>query len=259
MTTDTAANAGVTPILQDTPLPEDLAGWALFLDIDGTLLDMAPAPDEVIVPEWMPGALANLTSRMGGALALITGRAMEDADELFAPRRFSVAGLHGADIRFPDGRMHMAPRSEALNPLRAELASLVALNPGLVMEDKQAGLAIHYRLAPAFGDSLIALMTAFARNSGGIFELQLGKMVVEVRPAGTSKGTAVTALLEQPPFKGRKPLAIGDDLTDEAMFEVVNAYGGRAVRVGRPDRPTVATAEIDQAEDVRRWLKRIAA
>ncbi|GGE37374.1 putative trehalose-phosphate phosphatase [Agaricicola taiwanensis] len=261
MTIDTAEDAVAKsdPDCHSRPLPEDLTGWALFLDIDGTLLDLAAAPTEVVVPEWMPGALERLSRRLDGALALVTGRALENADELFTPHRFAVAGLHGADIRFASGQMHMAPRSSFLDPLRNELASLAALNPGLVLEDKQAGVAIHYRLAPKFGDGLIAKLTNFAEASAGAFEVQLGKMVVEVRPAGANKGTAVTALLSQPPFQGRKPLAIGDDLTDEAMFVVVNAYGGRAVRVGRPDRPTVATAEVDQAEDVRNWLERIAA
>lgn len=241
-----------------SPLPEDLTGWALFLDIDGTLLDLAAAPTEVVIPVWMPGALANLSKRLDGALALVTGRALDNADELFAPQRFSVAGLHGADIRFADGQMHEAPRSEALHPLRVELTSLVALNPGLVLEDKLAGLAIHYRLAPKFGEGLIRLLTEFVEAHPDQFEVQLGKMVVEVRPAGSNKGTAVEALLSRAPFKGRMPLVIGDDLTDEAMFEVANAYGGRAVRVGRPDRPTVATAEVDSADDVRTWLERIA-
>jgi trehalose 6-phosphate phosphatase len=183
---------------------------------------------------------------------------LPNADSLFEPARFCVAGLHGADVRFPDGSMMQAPRSAALDPLRRELAALVALNPGLVLEDKEAGLAIHYRLAPKFGDDLIARMTDFALRHRETFEVQNGKMVVEVRPAHTNKGTAVEALLKQPPFAGRRPLAIGDDLTDEAMFVVVEAHGGRAVRVGRPDRPTVASAEIDNTDQVRNWIKRLA-
>lgn len=260
MTTDTAETTAdtVESNVHSSPLPEDLTGWALFLDIDGTLLDLAAAPTEVVIPGWMPGALASLSKRLNGALALVTGRALDNADSLFAPQRFSVAGLHGAEIRFADGQIHEAPRSEFLNPLRLELASLVALNPGLVLEDKLAGLAIHYRLAPKFGEGLIRLMTEFVEAHEDQFEVQLGKMVVEVRPAGSNKGTAVEAFLARPPFQGRKPLAVGDDLTDEAMFEIANAYGGRAVRVGRPDRPTAATAGVDSADDVRTWLERIA-
>jgi trehalose 6-phosphate phosphatase len=259
MTTNTTDTAAVLqPQSTYEALPENPDGWAFFLDIDGTLIDLAPAPDEVVIPEWMAPALGALSARVGGALALVTGRALDDADGLFAPARFCVAGLHGSDIRFPDGTLSKAPRSSALDPLRRELSALVALNPGLVMEDKDAGLAIHYRLAPKFEDNLIALMTRFADENAGSFEVQNGKMVVEVRPAGTNKGTAVAALLTQPPFAGRRPMAIGDDLTDEAMFVVVEAHGGRAVRVGRPDRPTAASAEVDSADTVRDWLERIA-
>lgn len=247
-----------TPTTSDRILPDTLDGWALFLDIDGTLLDLALVPTEVVVPEWMPAALISLSRQTGGALALVTGRTLDDADALFMPTLFPLAGLHGADIRLPDGRMHKAPRSALLDPLRVELAAMSRLNPALIVEDKGAGLAIHYRLAPKFGDRLIERMTRFVETASDAFEVQHGKMVVEVRPAGTSKGTAVKAFLEQAPFAGRRPLAIGDDLTDEAMFAVVEACGGRAVRVGSPDRPTAASMEVDSADDIRGWIERMA-
>lgn len=225
--------------------------WAVFLDIDGCLLDLAPTPDEIFVPPDLPPAIEKLRLTLGGALALVTGRGLTYADALFDPFPFPIAGLHGAEMRGPDGKMIEATAPPAFAELKAALAEEAKSMPGVLIEDKGAAVAAHYRLAPQYELSLGERMRRFAEAAGPDWALQLGKMVYEIRPARASKGDAVERFMAEPPFTGRLPLALGDDLTDESMFAVANARGGLSFRVGRPDAQTCAIGTVASPTDVR--------
>ncbi len=246
-------------IAGEPPLPSSTDGWAFFFDVDGTLIDLAPTPDAVIVPVWMPAALRALSVRAGGALALVTGRSIPDIDRLFDPEKFAAAGLHGGDVRLDSGPLVQAPRAASLDGLRATLGPLAAGHPGVLVEDKGAGIAVHFRAVPELGPVVAGHLERFVAGAGGQFAVQHGKMVVEVRLAASDKGRAVQLFMDQPGFAGRRPLVIGDDLTDESMFEVAEARGGRAVRVGAEERDSAASARISGAPAVRDWLRGIAA
>jgi trehalose 6-phosphate phosphatase len=211
-------------------LPATPNGWAFFLDFDGTLIDIAPTPEAVTIPPELPGVLMRLADRADGALALVSGRPMESLDRFLAPVRLPSAGIHGAEIRLPDGRREMLAAPE-LEALRGRLRALGVGAPELLVEEKSVSVTIHYRQRPELGPSLRAAILAIISGSPGLV-LQPGKMMLEVRPAGADKGQALTRFMEQPPFAGRRPLAIGDDLSDEHMFQVAEKMGGLAVRVG---------------------------
>lgn len=228
--------------------------WAVFLDIDGCLLDLAPTPDEIHVPPDLPPAIEKLRLSLGGALALVTGRGLTYADALFDPFPFPIAGLHGAEMRGPDGKMIHADAPPAFAELKATLAEEAKAMPGVLIEDKGAAVAAHYRLAPHYELALGEKMRAFAEAAGPDWALQLGKMVYEIRPARASKGDAVERFMSEPPFAGRLPLTLGDDLTDESMFAVANARGGLSFRVGRPDAQTCAQGTVATPTDVRRLV-----
>ncbi|MFC7703966.1 trehalose-phosphatase [Plastorhodobacter daqingensis] len=232
--------------------------WALFLDIDGTLLDLAETPDGIVVPPRLPDVLQALTRHLGGALALVTGRQVALADRLFTPHRFPIAGLHGAERRGSDGTLIPADRPPALDDIRAELARAPAALPGVLFEDKGAALALHYRQAQGTRDRVAALMEKQLARIGEGWELLHGKMVVELRPAAKDKGRALRAFLDSEPFAGRKPLAIGDDVTDEAMFAAANALGGTSIRIAPPDQDTAALATLPTPERLRQILEEIA-
>lgn len=233
--------------------------WAVFLDIDGCLLDLAPTPDEIFVPPELPGAIEKLRLRLGGALALVTGRGLAYADALFDPFPFPIAGLHGAEMRGPDGRMIHAEAPPSFAALKAALVEETKDMQGVLIEDKGAAVAAHYRLAPEYERTLGERMRAFADAAGPDWALQLGKMVFEIRPARASKGDAVERFLREPPFTSRKPLALGDDLTDESMFAVANARGGLTFRVGRPGAKTCAMGTVDSPGRVRDAIVKLGA
>ncbi|HVV95401.1 MAG TPA: trehalose-phosphatase [Hyphomicrobiales bacterium] len=240
------------------PRPLDLARDALFLDVDGTLLDIAPGPDAVVVPEGLPATLVRLAERLGGALALLTGRDIATVDRLMAPARLAVAGLHGAELRLPDGTRQEADPPPELGPVRAALRAFVAARPGLLLEDKGAAVAVHFRAAPALEGEVAAEVRRLVAAAGPALALQAGKMVAEIRPAGGDKGSALESFLALPPFIGRRPVAIGDDWTDEAAFLAANQAGGRSLRVGRADRPTAATEIVASPAALRSWIAAIA-
>jgi trehalose 6-phosphate phosphatase len=238
-------------------LPETTVGWAFFLDIDGTLIDIAPTPDAVVVPPTLPIMLKRLSARAGGAVALVSGRSIETIDRLLAPARLPLGALHGAEMRFPDGRIVLAPESQALDNARRRLAAFVAAHPGVLLEDKGPALAIHYRTAPRLRDAVEAEVRAAAAAAGDAFIVQPGKMVLELRPAGFSKGSALSTLMSQPAFAGRRPLAVGDDVTDEAMFEAALQAGGSALRVGTAEGDSLARVAFDRPAAVRDWISRL--
>jgi trehalose 6-phosphate phosphatase len=249
----------------DAPLPAvfaDIAAdpgrWALFLDIDGTLLDLAETPDAIVVPPDLISNLMTVSNRMGGALALVTGRALHYADVLFDPARFPIAGLHGAELRDQAGTITRPEITPEFVTLKSELARTAEAWEGVLFEDKGAAAALHYRLAPERQADVEHVMRRASVAIGGAWGLQFGKMVVELRPATASKGAAITTFLSQAPFDNRRPVAIGDDVTDEAMFKVANAAGGISLRVGEPGAETQAQASIGSAAEVRAALARLA-
>ncbi|XEN34343.1 trehalose 6-phosphate phosphatase (plasmid) [Ensifer sp. WSM1721] len=227
---------------------------ALYLDIDGTLLDIAPTPEAIIVPRELPDQLAELAAKLGGAVALVTGRSIARVDALLQPHLFPVAGLHGAEMRLPDGRFIEATISADFLAVKEELHARAEGLEGVVFEDKGAAIALHYRLAPHRKGDVDALMEEAAVSTGGGWILQQGKMVVELKPVQSGKGRALEEFMSIAPFRGRWPIAIGDDLTDEGMFAVATAAGGAAIRIGDDAAPTVASARLGSPTELRRLL-----
>lgn len=257
-------DAGHNDTASRQPLPLDALlsrpqEWALFLDIDGTLLDLAETPDGILVPPALPFQLDAVFRKLGGAMALVTGRGLTYADHLFAPFQFPTAGLHGAERRDSEGQITRAEATPEFELLKAELAARAKGWDGVLIEDKGAAVAAHYRLAPERQVELEPLMVQFLKRAGPGWGLQRGKMVLEIRPASASKGMAVESFLAQTAFMGRKPIAIGDDVTDEAMFKAVNLMGGHSIRVGPPSAETAALGVMASAADVRDVVARIAA
>jgi trehalose 6-phosphate phosphatase len=234
-------------------LPAFAADWALFLDIDGTLLDHAERPDAA-----RPGAaeiqlLDGLRRAAQGALALISGRSVTDIDAMFAPLALPVAGQHGIERRDAQGGVHRhAFPSQVLRGVAARIGEFAARHVGLLFEDKGHNLALHYRLAPQLEGAAQAALGEAAAQLGAGFELLRGKMVVELKPSGRDKGSAIEDFMREAPFAGRRPVFVGDDQTDEFGFGVVNRLGGHAVKVG--PGPTVARHRIADAAAVRAWL-----
>ena len=241
----------------ETFLVPELRKCALLLDIDGTILDLAPAPKEVWVPAELRKTLSRLHDLTGGALALVSGRSLHDIDLIFSPLQLAAIGGHGAELRATPGAEPIQ-RAVPLNPaLKRELASLTELGPGIVAEDKGYSLALHYRLAPAKGDELrAALQDICATLPRGLVEVLPGKLVFEIKMAGINKASAVRELMKYLPFKDRRPIFIGDDTTDEPVFPILSQFGGLGFSVGRvvPD----VNGHFEKPESVRAWLGRIA-
>lgn len=236
------------------PSPAD--DWALFLDVDGCLLDFADRPDAVAVPRALRDALSALSHRLDGALALVSGRSLSVLDTLFAPLRLPAAGLHGLERRAVDGRLVDAPPpAPLLAKVRTDARRIAARHPGALVEDKGAALAMHWRAAEdpaAAGEALAAFAQAALPWLHG-YRLQPGDHVVELRPASADKGDAIAAFLDEPPFAGRTPVFAGDDLTDEHGFGVVNARGGLSVLVGAR-KGSGARFGLRDPSDLRAWL-----
>jgi trehalose 6-phosphate phosphatase len=232
--------------------------WAVFLDIDGTLIDLADTPEGIVVPPDLGAHLEALSKRLDGALALVTGRALVYADGLFAPLTLPIAGLHGAERRRPDGTIDSVDSGPGFATLKRSLERVAADWQGVIIEDKGGAVAAHYRQAPEHQAALEAVMASALEEAGPDYALQRGKMVIEIRPARASKGAAIRAFLSEAPFAGRKPLTIGDDLTDEAMFKVANELGGLSIRIGE-GTDTVAQATLPSAQALRTILKHLAA
>jgi trehalose 6-phosphate phosphatase len=241
----------------DGALPEPAPNWALFLDIDGTILDIAPTPDAVTVPPDLPLALQEAANALGGAVALVSGRSVPWIDRVFAPLKLPTAGQHGAELRLAAGapvRAVAAP--DDLNPIRRRIEGTIKDWPGVVLEPKSFGIGVHYRLAPERGDEVRFLLEEIATDAGGRYELLPGKMLIELKPCGPTKGRVVAAFMATAPFAGRIPVFIGDDRTDEHGFKEVLARGGHAVQVG-PGVSTVASSFAANPAALRSWLKHI--
>jgi trehalose 6-phosphate phosphatase len=228
---------------------------ALFLDVDGTLLEIAATPDAVKVPAALRNTLQLAAAREGGALALISGRRIAELDTLFAPCVFPAAGQHGLERRDAQGAITRPDIDSALlQPARAALTELQTEHKGLLLEDKGTALAMHYRLAPKCESLVRTVMTELAGSLVGQFELRSGKCVLELAPEGYSKRTAIEAFMAEPPFAGRTPVFVGDDVTDEDGFAAVNALGGYSIRVGQCGA-TAARHRFGSVSAVVAWLR----
>ena len=239
-------------------LPRAQADWALFLDFDGTLVEIAEHPDAVVVPARLPALLSALVERLDGAVAVVSGRDLAGLDRLLDGALPALAGIHGLERRDSRGRLYRpVDHSARFDALRTALAGFVERHPGTSMEDKGNALTLHYRGAPGLADAAAALMQQHREALGDEFRLQSGKQVLEIRPTGAHKGSVVEAFMAEAPFRGRTPVFIGDDVTDEDAFRAVNRLGGHSVRVGR-DRATAARHEIDSVNEALQWLASLA-
>ena len=238
------------------PVPSSLVPHlnetAVLLDIDGTLLDFAPTPREVWVPPGLAKTLNHLVRRTNGALAMVSGRSINDIDLIFAPDIFSAIGGHGAEMRVnpadePGAAMQLDKE------LKRRLAAIAKLSPGILLEDKGYSLALHYRLAPHAEKAIyeaVSLIRADLPNAP--IEVLPGKLVCEIKLAGFTKATGVLELMKHEPFKGRRPFFIGDDVTDESVFAIMPDLNGIAFSVGR--RAKGVAAHFDAPGDVREFL-----
>ncbi len=232
-------------------LPRITPGTALFLDFDGTLVELAAQPDAVEVPPDLAQILATLSRHLNGALALVSGRRLRDLDGLLAPLTLPAAGEHGAQRRSADGRLLSAPAVDLQQVLHAA-EDLLQRHPGLQLERKNRALSLHYRHAPELESLCLQVMRAAVDLSAGL-DLMQGKYVLDVKPAGINKGTAIAAFMAEAPFAGRVPLFAGDDVTDEAGFDQVQRMGGPAVKVGAG--PTLARHRCATVGQLIAWLQ----
>jgi trehalose 6-phosphate phosphatase len=235
-------------------LAKCLDSCAILLDIDGTLLDLARTPREVWVPPGLAATLQALHERTGGALALVSGRSLNDIDLIFAPERFPAIGGHGAEMRLSIGNEAVATHAPPMDPeLKRRLAAIARLSPGILLEDKGYSLALHYRLAPHAEKAIyeaVSLIRADLPNAP--IEVLPGKCVCEIKQTGFDKASGVRELMTHEPFLGRRPIFIGDDVTDESVFAAMPDLGGLAFSVGRPAQGVAG--QFEQPTDVRAWL-----
>jgi trehalose 6-phosphate phosphatase len=238
-------------------LAQRLDDCAILLDIDGTLLDLAPTPREVWVPPGLSKTLNRLLEKSSGALALVSGRSLNDIDLIFAPDQFPAVAGHGAEMRISADGEAVATHAPPMDKeLKRRLAAIAKLSPGILLEDKGYSLALHYRLAPHAEKAIyeaVSLIRADLPNAP--IEVLPGKCVCEIKQAGFTKATGVTELMTLEPFKGRRPIFIGDDVTDESVFAIIPDFGGLAFSVGR--RAIGVADYFDEPREVREWLARL--
>lgn len=237
------------------PPPAPSSDWAWFLDVDGTLIDIAPTPSAISIPQELPPLLAELSRQHGGALALVSGRSLDNLEELVAPFTPPAAGLHGIERRTAVGAVVRPHPPAGIDDIRRRLAAAEHWT-GVLLEDKGLTLAVHYRQAPDREEECRRLAAEVAADHPD-FAVIHGKMVVEVKPKGWDKGAAVRAFMAEPPFAGRVPVFVGDDVTDEFGFVAANDLGGLSVLVGDL-RDTRARFHLPDIEACRTWLAQAA-
>ena len=265
----------MTEDLIEMPLEDDLAGsdeaapetvpvpralvphlneLAILLDIDGTLLDLAPTPREVWVPPGLAKTLNRLVERTNRALALVSGRSLNDIDLIFAPDQFAAVGGHGAEMRIEADSEAVAAHAPPMDKeLKRRLAAIAKLSPGILLEDKGYSLALHYRLAPHAEKAIYAAVSLIRADlPNAPIEILPGKCVCEIKHSGFTKASGVRELMMREPFKGRRPLFIGDDVTDESVFAIMPDLEGLAFSVGR--RAKGVNGHFDAPSDVREFL-----
>jgi trehalose 6-phosphate phosphatase len=238
--------------------PEPLADarvWAVFLDVDGTLVELAETPDQVRARPGLVTLLQDLRARLDGALALVSGRTIREVDEIFAPETFPTAGIHGAEIRMQAGDVQrIAADPQALDPVRRAFGRFAAMHDGTMVEDKHFAIALHYRRRPDLATAVEDLGEEVAATLGVDLDVLAGKMLVEVRVRAAHKGAAIETLLATAPFAGRRPVYVGDDVTDEDAFRTVNAREGTSIGVGRR-AGTAARYAVPDVTAVYEWLR----
>jgi trehalose 6-phosphate phosphatase len=238
-------------------LPPPSLEWCLFLDVDGTLIELTDSPLETFADPELKALLNHVAERLGGALALVSGRSIEYLDALFSPLRLPAAGLHGVERRKASGALHGASFVDTqLTQARTAVNALVEAHPGTSVEDKGRTIAVHFRMAPQFEAFVRQSLTAIAEPLGKNYHIQEGNMVLEIKPRGFTKATAIKAFMKEPPFSGRKPVFVGDDLTDQDGFRLVEDQGGISIAVGERVH---GQFRLDNASAVRGWLQEIAS
>jgi trehalose 6-phosphate phosphatase len=247
---DIPSSDHASPELAPGELARRLDQCAVLLDIDGTLLDLAPTPRQVWVPPGLTATLNRLLERTGGALALVSGRSLNDIDLIFAPEQFPAVGGHGAEMRISGDSEAIATHAPPMDrELKRRLAAIAKLSPGILLEDKGYSLALHYRLAPHAEQAIYAAVSLIrAELPDAPIEVMPGKCVCEIKPSGFNKASGVVELMSHEPFRGRRPIFIGDDVTDEPAIEKANELGGAGLHVKRDF--------AGETEAVREWLRR---
>lgn len=249
------------PVVPEAPgiplaVPTPSTSACLFLDVDGTVIDFAATPDEVRIDPPLIDLLRALRLALSGALALISGRSIAALDRLFHPLQLPSAGVHGFERRDATGVVHRRSMlDDTLMSARVVLAKLVAEHEGLLLEDKEAALAVHYRRAPELEDLVRSTLTKIPGSLAPGFELLEGDAVMEIKPASTTKATAIEAYMKEAPFVGRAPVFIGDDLTDYDGFAAIRRHSGMAIAVGNR---VVAQWRLENPAATRDWLHKFA-
>ncbi len=243
--------------MQSVPASLSLTDTAFFFDFDGTLVELAPTPDSIHVPPSLLTLLDELRRRSHGAVAVVSGRGIDNLDTFLKMPDLPIAGLHGAERRDANGdTQRIGFNDERLLRIERELAGVVDRHPGMLLEIKGAAVALHFRNAPEREAVAREAAERLVADYADAYVLQPGKMVFEIKPKGVDKGRALAAFLDEPPFAGRVPLFAGDDLTDEKGFAVVNARGGLSIKVGAGE--TSARTRLDSVdalhEQIARWL-----
>ncbi|MEY4652933.1 MAG: putative trehalose 6-phosphate phosphatase [Pseudomonadota bacterium] len=228
---------------------------ALFLDFDGTLVDLVSHPQAVVVPPGLPDTLGRLRDLLAGAIAVVSGRPIQQIDRFLAPLVLSVAGVHGAERRRADGSLAWQTVSP-MDAVKEVALALAHTHPALVVETKRGAVAVHYRQAPQLQALCLAAMQAAVEQSPGL-TLLCGKMVVEAKPSCATKRQAIEAFLDEAPFAGRTPVFVGDDTTDESGFASVQERGGLGVKVG--EGPTVARERVANPGAMREVMEQALA
>lgn len=239
-----------------TPPPPRLDRPALFLDLDGVLAPLAPTPDAVGPEARRTGVLTRLIRRLGGRVAVVSGRTLAEIDRISDGAARAASGVHGLERRDHDGVLTRAGADPALRRVVEAFTAFAATRPGLIVEDKGVAAGLHYRLAPQEGAAVVELAGDLAAETG--LALQPGSMVVELKTPGADKGLAVRAFMREAPFAGATPVMVGDDLTDEHGFAAAAALGGFGVLVG-PPRTTAARHGLPDVTAVLDWLDALEA
>ncbi|WP_442756114.1 trehalose-phosphatase [Methylocystis sp. JAN1] len=233
------------------------ADWALFLDFDGTLVDVAPTPETIRIPLDLCSLLGRLMRALDGALAVVTGRSVTDVERYLASSRLVIAGEHGAELRI--ARDRFVSTVAAMSPAAAAAVSSISERfDGAEVEVKRSSIAVHYRANPEAGPGIERELRRLLSENFREFVLCRGRKVYELVPAHVSKGAAIDSLMRFPPFLGRRPIMIGDDFTDEAAFQSAELHGGMGLKVAG-EHFSKDVADFNEPAEVRAWLAAFAA